>query len=151
MFINFDLKLPKIEQNELNFKKNITRETYMIASKLTDEIITRTRSGRDYSGKPFTSYSLATIEHKREVMAEGIGYVMNPEQVTLTDTGRMMNSIKVTNDTTHSAIIFFSVRDRAIIGYRHQIGDGRLPKREWMTISATQRLWAMEKLNEALR
>lgn len=152
MFINFDLKLPKIGKDELGFKRNIARETYMIASKLNDEIITRTRSGKDFSGKPFAPYALSTLEHKREIMAEGIGYVMNPEQVTLTDTGRMMNSLKITNDTTHSAIIFFSIRDRAIIAYQHQTGGRRnLPKREWLTISEKQRQWAISKLNEALQ
>lgn len=152
MFINFDLKIPKIGKDELGFKKNITRETYLIASKLNDEIITRTRSGKDYQGKPFTEYAASTLEHKREIMAEGIGYVMNPEQVTLTDTGRMMNSLKVTNDTTHSAIIFFSIRDRAIIAYQHQTGGREhLPKREWLTLSDKQRKWAMSKLAEALQ
>lgn len=122
-------------------------QLYLIASKLQDEIISRTQGNKDAHGKQFIAYSTGYLIHKRQMMSEGGGFVQSPSKVTLTDSGRMINSIQIKKDGD-AAIIYFSVPDRAKIGWYHHNGSGKMPKREWLSISGKQKSWAITKIKD---
>ena len=122
---------------------------YLIAAKLQDEIINRTQAGSDAKGSRFTAYSRRYVQYKKGMMAENGGFVQSPELVTLTNTGRMINSIQIKRDGNY-IVLYFSIPERAKIGYYHQTGAGHLPKREWLTINLRQRKMALERLQAAI-
>lgn len=123
-------------------------DIYRVAVWLLSDLRDRTASGSDFKGNPFHAYSESYAEYKRKIMSNIEG--STPEKVTLMNSGKMIRSIKL-NRKGNFAVAYFSLADRARIGYYHQTGAGNLPKREWMNVSMKQRREVLARLNALIK
>jgi len=111
----------------LNIKPN-QQEMYNIAMRARYNIWSRTKSGRDYLGYPFAPYS-----EKYRLIREKLH--KTTETVNLEFTNRMLSSIQIASRPTES-YIYFADANRRKIAYYHNIGEGRLPRREFFALSS---------------
>jgi len=122
-------------------------EIYALATTIFHEIRKRTLSGRDYTDTKFHAYSDTYAAHKTSIMSK----IPNaePEKVTLMASSGMIRSIKIRRNGT-IAEGYFVRPDKAKLGYWHQTGAGRLPVREWLTISTRQKNFVRYKIRRLL-
>jgi hypothetical protein len=119
-------------------------DIYELATVLLADIRHRTGSGKDAADAPFVPYSLAYLKYKENKMSKIEGAV--PGKVTLMDSGKMITKIKIKREGNF-AVAYFPLLDRAKIAWYHQTGAGRLPRREWMTVSPRQKRMVLAKLS----
>jgi hypothetical protein len=87
-----------------------------LAKKIKEIMIKRTKSGRDVNGKDFKPYSKNYAEKKRKTL------------VNLTDTGLMLDSIKIER-ADKQRTFYFSARED--VAEKHQYGVTPMPRREF--------------------
>jgi hypothetical protein len=78
-------------------------------------------------GRRFQAYAPVTSDYKRGQGVKGF----KGSRVTLTDSGKMLNSVSY-SPITNGFQMF--VRDHADIAYYHDIGAGNLPKRQFFGV-----------------
>lgn len=86
----------------------------------------RTLNGNDINGKPFVSYSKATVEIRSSIGKK-------TDIVNLEDTNAMLGSL-TTDSNNEGATVGLSNANAAEYGIHHQTGAG-VPKREWFGLS----------------
>lgn len=126
MNVYFDIIMSDKWKN-LNIKPN-QQEMYNIAMKARYNIWSRTKSGRDYLGYAFVPYS-----EPYKVIRRALGKTI--DIVNLEFTNRMLSSIQIASRPTES-YIYFADANRRKIAYYHNIGEGRLPRREFFALSS---------------
>lgn len=136
------VKIPTKARIEINYA-----DLFRVAVWLLKDLRDRTASGKDYQGVDFHAYSDKYQTYKDNKMSNIEG--ATPGKVTLMDTGKMIRSLKITRQGSF-AVAYFALGDRARIGYWHQTGAGKLPKREWMNVSMKQRKEILAKLNKMI-
>lgn len=116
-----------------NFKRpmfsvpNVMANLVKIATSSRRYIQARTESGKDVNGSSFVSYSDAYLQQKAKRGLTG-------SVVTLRDKGNMMRSLSLTK-SGQKVILYLNDKNRAIIGYTHQTGSGKVPKRHWFGLN----------------
>ena len=103
------------------------------ADQISAHIRIRTRKGLDINNEPFASYSDQYQNRKASIMTER----GDPDNVNLTLSGKMLNSIQVKGDggSSPQAWIYFSEGDRQSVAYYHQYGLGQ-PRRRFFGLNS---------------
>jgi len=111
-------KMPKID------KAGLRRAFLKAGTKTQERIRRRTRSGYDMYGRRFQAYAPVSSDYKRKMGVKDF----KGSRVTLTDSGKMVNSVSYSMISTGFQMF---VRDHADIAYYHDVGAGNLPKRQF--------------------
>src|SRR5262245_5978447 len=100
------------------------RKMRAVGQHIIAKIVQRTQGGRSETGAPFKGYAASTGK---------------PNPVTLTETGKMLDSLRIVGLTARSVQIGIVNYSRQRVARLHMAGTRKMPARRWLGIAKSWR------------